>query len=551
MTPSQNIERLSLAGALLLLLAVHLLTYQPTEPFFNNDETRHLLTGVYFRDLFHERPIGDLVGWTVRYYLQYPATGLLVWPPFFYAFTGLLMSVFGTSIVVGKIAVGLFAALACVYLYVFVRFTHDWPRALGALLIFGLAPMSFKYSRQVMLEMPTLALALASTFHFWRYLEKDQRRDIFLAAGAAALSALTRFDAVYLLPLFGLLLALKSRWDILRRYEVWLAALFALFLLAPAYAATAKYVGWLHFQQASQAELYGNPATFAPARWAYYLIALPQNFLGWFLLLPALAGLAWSWRTRERTAAAPYLAIVGVVYLTFTLISELDQRHAIYWLPAWAFFTAQALWLAAQRLKQPRIYAPALAILPALTLWAGLPAARLYVRGYAEAAGYITANAGDAPFCFFSGRLNGNFIYQLRRQDTPRRLWTLRADKLLFNGLISSRLESRALAEEQQILDTIYRYDPTLLVLEEPAQGEPFPEMGWQRSAAESRIREIIANHKERFRLEKEVAVDSNMPGFAGLKLRIYRNLQRNPNPTRNLQMENLMLRDSLQTEVK
>jgi hypothetical protein len=127
----------------------------------------------------------------------------------------------------------------------------------------------------------------------------------------------------------------------------------------------------------------------------------------------------------------------------------------------------------------------------------------------------------------------------------------LRADKLLYNGLIRSSYEPRELVSESQMLDALYRYDPTWLITEEPTQGEPFPEMGSVRSNAEQRIREVLAAHPERFRLEKELFVDSNFTGFSGMKLKIYRNLQRNPNPTRNLQLENLMLRDSFQTEVK
>jgi hypothetical protein len=59
-----------------------------------------------------------------------------------------------------------------------------------------------------------------------------------------------------------------------------------------------------------------------------------------------------------------------------------------------------------------------------------------------------------------------------------------------------------------------------------------------------------LAAHPERFRLEREINVESNAQGFRGMKLKIYRNLQRNPQPSRNLQFENLNLRGTLQTEV-
>ena len=107
------------------------------------------------------------------------------------------MSLGGTSIIVGRVAVGLSTFLACVYVYRFVHLAHGTARATAALLIFGLTPMTFKFSHYVMLEMPTLALSLAAAFHFWRYLQTTRRRDVFYAATLAALAALS---AIIVLP---------------------------------------------------------------------------------------------------------------------------------------------------------------------------------------------------------------------------------------------------------------------------------------------------------------------------------------------------------------
>ena len=69
------------------------------EPWKNNDETRHVMTGVFFRDaLFDWREsAADPRGYAARYYAQYPALGVLVWPPFFYAVEGGAMATFGTD----------------------------------------------------------------------------------------------------------------------------------------------------------------------------------------------------------------------------------------------------------------------------------------------------------------------------------------------------------------------------------------------------------------------------------------------------------------------
>ena len=42
---------LLLAGVLLTIALAHALTWRPGEPFYNNDENRHVMTGVFIHDL--------------------------------------------------------------------------------------------------------------------------------------------------------------------------------------------------------------------------------------------------------------------------------------------------------------------------------------------------------------------------------------------------------------------------------------------------------------------------------------------------------------------
>src|SRR5262249_10238567 len=134
------LRRIAVPAALLaVVFAVHLVSYRPSEPFFNNHETRHVMTGVFVRDA-----LGDPGAWSaprayaVRYYLQHPALGLLAWPPLFYLVEGLFMLLVGPSFLAARVLVGLFAAWAGVSLYRLVLHTHDRPTAAVALLLFGL-----------------------------------------------------------------------------------------------------------------------------------------------------------------------------------------------------------------------------------------------------------------------------------------------------------------------------------------------------------------------------------------------------------------------------
>lgn len=544
-----------LLGLILVIGLAHAADYQASEPFFNNDETRHVMTGVYFRDVIHDLPVPNLRDYTIKYFLQYPALGLMIWPPFFYVVEGVLMSVFGTSMMVAKGLVGFFAALACVYLFRLVCWSHDVGRAAVAVLIFGFGPIVFDFSRYVMLEVPTLALALAATFYFIRYLDLQQRRDLVCAALASALAALTRFDAVYLGPLFAILLIARKRLNLLWRRDVITVAALALLLVLPFYALTAMGVGWVHVKYATEHSS-NYPNFLSLERLFFYPATVPRQ-ISWWALIPAMVGLAFSLTAMRRRASRPYLATIIATYLTFTPLGEVEPRHAIYWIPALALFAADGLMLAANHLRAPRLYLPLATLALAGIAWSALARPYLFVRGYEDAARYVLTNSENSPYCLFVGRLNGDLIYQLRRHDPNRRLWLLRADKLLFSILIKPDAEYRQFAVgDQDILDAIYKYDPEFIVVEEPpelksnADSIPIPIEEQMRAASEEHIRTVINNHPERFQLEKIIAVNSNDPVFRGMQLKLFRNTFHNQHPERRLDVEILMLRRSVQTVV-
>jgi hypothetical protein len=525
-----------LAGVLLVLALAQVLTWQPSEPFFNNDETRHVMTGVFFRDLLVDLPLDRLRPYAVEYYLQYPALGVLVWPPLFYGIEGLFMLVFGTSFLVAKVLVGLFSAMACVYLFLLVRRTHGTAAAVIAALLLGLSPMVFQLSRQVMLEMPALAFALAAVFYFVRYLDMQRRSDVFLAAAASAAFALTRYDAHFLLLFFLLCLLGLRRFDLLRRREVWLASLLALAFVVPLYVPMLQEFGRTHLRVTVQ----GGPDPSAHrgllhALW-YYPGNLPRQ-IGWALLVPALAGLVSALRPERRRAAWPYLALAAATWLAFTPLAELQARHSIYWVPAFALFAVEGVeWIAS------RARTAVAAIVVCAAFWTAVRSPSPYIRGYEAAARYVVANT-SSRFSFMDGFLNGGFIYQVRRHDPGRRLWVLRGDKILYGVLNDPRGGYKEYAGgEAGILDILFRYDPDLIVVEEPQV--------IFKTAMADRLRQTLASHPERFELVRSFPVESNVAAFKGVRLDVYRTKLRNPSPVQRVSFDMMGLGRSLGTAV-
>jgi hypothetical protein len=520
---------------LLALIMLQVILYQPSEPFFNNDETRHVMSGVFFMDLLHDRP-AHLRQYAIDYYLQYPALGILVWPPLFYGLEGVAMSVFGTSVVVARILLGLFAVLACVYLFLLSRRVVGPNRAAMAVLAFGTTPQILKYSHFVMLEVPMLALALGATYHFVVYLEQETRRDLCLWGLLCAAAALTRFDVIYLLVLFPVLLTVQRKWGILRRREVLLTIIGTLCLIAPVYLLTASNVGWLHAREVAQTMDPGEPPMLSWKRLFFYPATLPHS-LSWFSVGAAALGIAAAIWRRDRPCLV-FAAIIGAVYVTFTPIAEMKDRHVIYWVPALAFFAAEGVYYASQRWRRGiatgviagLVFGGALAQAPAQV--------RTFLAGYADAARYVETNTASPPLCLFVGSLDGNFIYQLRRADPARRMWTLRGEKLV-DTLAQSR---KSAAQPGQMLAAIYQYSPTFILVQKVNDPTLIADSEW--------LARLVQEHPERFRLEREFPITTNDPQYAGGKILAYRNLVPNPAAPHTVELHIRMLRQSVQARL-
>jgi len=544
------------AGVLLgVLLAIGLaqgLAWQPSEPFYNNDENRHVMTGVFFRDFLADMPLGGLRDYVTQYYLQYPALGLMVWPPLFYGIEGAFMLVFGTSYKAALALVALFSALAFTYFFLLVRRTHGTAAAAVSTLLLGLAPMVFTLGHHVMLEMPALAFVMAAVYHFVRYLDLGRRRDVYAAAVASAGFALTRFDGLFLLLFFLLAVVVRRRFDILRRLEVWLAAALALAIVLPVYVPMMLEFGRAHVLMT----VHGGAEGFEGRGPWYALSYYPRDLLkriGPFTAVPCVIGFLAALGPARRRACWPYLALAAATYLAFTPLAELEERHSIYWYPAFALFAWVGIdWLAgrvAGWLKQPLRTASVLATVLATIVvcgafWIAARSQALYVRGYEEAARYVVANTRSSRFTFFDGFLNGDFIYQVRRLDPGRRLWNLRGDKILYSVLISPRGGYKEYAgAEAGILDSLYRYDPDLIVVEEPQVFFKIP--------VAEQLRKTLAGRPERFELVKTFPVESNVPAFQGVRIAVYRSRVRNPAPARQVSFDMIGLGRSLGAEVR
>jgi hypothetical protein len=519
---------IALAVIVGLIGTVYGIAHQPSEPFFYNDETRHVMTCVFFHDALADVPITHPKQYAIRYYLQYPALGLVAWPPCFYAIAGCWMRVFGTSYESARLLVAVFAVVNCFYVYQLTLRTIGRAEAWLATIMVAGSPLVFDYSRQVMLEIPTLALSMMALVHFHRYVERAARYDAVLSCLAAAMAALTRYDGVFLLPMFGLLLLDGRRWRVLRRPVVWASIAGAIVLTLPFYWLAYGELTWSMHKTMTQGADPTATHLFALQNIVFYPSCIPEQ-VGWSTAIAAALGLLLVMGDSDRRRRmTPWLALAAATYLTFTPLAEQVLRHAIYWVPSICVLAAIGIVYVARQI--PRGVPLSMAVVSVAVVFVNTLSPAPFARGYAEAARYVVDHSQRSRICLMDGFLNGNFIYQIRRYDPERRFWILRGDKLFYAVHSDPHSEYREwVTTDGEILEMIRRYDPEYIVVEEPPVEFRLP--------MALRLREVLKANPDRFELERRFPVTGKSQVFEGVHLDVYRNKQANPNRDRRLKL--------------
>lgn len=522
------------AGLLAVLLLAHLLTARDSEPFFNNDEIKHTLTGVFVADAIRDLPASaaDPKDYTVRYYCQYPALGVVTWPPLFYLVEGLAMLALGPHFWVGRVCVAGFAAVGVVYTYRFARLMLDHPSALLAAAICGLTPTVFGYSQRVMLEVPTFALVLASVVHFEKYLTANLGRDAVFACLLAAAAVLTRFDGVLLLPYFVIRLLRTWNLKLLIRPPVWVGVGVAALLTVPYYA----FVFTVNGSAIGTAAGSGTRPDdgFTPWSLVYYFATLPEQ-AGWGVTVAAAVGCVLT-VVCHRRESGPAFGLLLATYLTFTPLAELEARHAIYWLPTVAVCAVRSVqWLWA---KGRRAWAAVmLVVLFATVVWHVRDQQFRYVFGYSDAARWVVENRTTDRPILVDGEFAGSLVYHTRLHDPARQVWVLRADKLVYNQFSDPRSGYRQYAHtEAEVLELLEKWDPEFVVIEDP-------QPDFHDVAGVKLLQQTLRNNSgqgKAFEVVERIPIRSNYDRFTepGAALVVYRKKHRNPNATVDVQLE-------------
>lgn len=264
------------------------------------------------------------------------------------------------------------SAIACslattCLLFVLMRRAFDWPTALAAAALFGLAPGTLCDGRIVSLEQPVLVAIVAAVWRFTCWRETGARRDYCLLIGVLVAGMLIEWQAYYLSAIFPIAAWLLGPRPVRWRPLVGLACvaplMFALFLwhvwvadpeqFSDLYRTMLFRTGLLDSQR--QLAEFGQVTNYSFGQLLARMASHLQTELTLPLCVLAVAGLGVViWRMRREPAARPRLAIPLLLAapaachtFVFSNAMYVHDCLSILYLPAAAAagaITLQCLW---------------------------------------------------------------------------------------------------------------------------------------------------------------------------------------------------------------
>jgi hypothetical protein len=447
--------------SIITVFAMTLYFTSPTDgDFWWFDSSRHALNGIFIRDFLLEGGLLHPIRFAADYYRQYPGINIGFYPPFLYMSSAPFLAVFGTSHAVSQAVVILYALAAGTLTYLICVRQMDSLASLTTALCVLALPETALWARQVQLDVPAVALLLATAYSLIRHIESGHRGWMFAAAVCLGLSVLTRVQAVYAVPVVLFFLFLY-RYDQRPALRSRLVAIVAFGIIALPSVVMVAYFSQLN--QALAVQMPDMPKLLSLENWIWYANRLPQQ-MGWPALVLTGAGLIAGAIAFKKEGIGCPVKVVGAFcicsWIFFSVVSNKAARFNLPSLPFLFIVSAWGLYLLMPRLA--RIALPGLAAWLVIQVWFMSPVA--VVAGFREAVLVAQSITPKNRNVLISAHRDGTFIYNMRTVGNRRDIGVRRADKLFVQinimrelGIKDNKLDQKAILDllEQQNVSTV------------------------------------------------------------------------------------------------
>jgi 4-amino-4-deoxy-L-arabinose transferase-like glycosyltransferase len=430
---------LGLVGLVPLLVSWYTLHNQSIEGL---DQAHHIMDGMFFRDLIVDHPFSHLKDYGLNYYTQYPALGFKFWPPFFPLIEGLFLLVFGMHIVVARWCLLAFGMLLAVLVFLGTRdILGSWVAALTTM---GVVTTSLivEHLNTVMLEVPTLAMALLTIYLYQRMVQRGHWQSWLEALGFACIGAMavyTKQTIIFIFPALFIDVLVNHR-HLLRSRSTWVATTLIVLLCIPLLVFTVQFsLENLVQSFGNQGDVYVKAHKVAPRwsidGWTYYIWQVSDQ-CQFILAGLALAALGYCLISRQFARHNTLWAAWTICwYLLFSYFDNKQPRFVTFVIPGVTILGCSFAWvlLKGGYWKQRIVFAGLATIIVLQVLSGFRSALPPGISGMDEII-HELFRVEKANIAFL-GDYRQLFIPFVRIHDPERSVYTLRLERLLSSEM--------------------------------------------------------------------------------------------------------------------
>jgi hypothetical protein len=466
-----------------------------------SDAPNHLLNGALIHDWIASGNWRHPIGFTSWFYSHLPAVTIPYHPPLFALLEAAFFTLFGMSVLAGRVLIALMTAVNVLLVYGLVRERRNRTIVAAAITIgfFGLE-ISQKAASNVMLEMPALMFLLAAIYQL-RDFERDgfSMKRAILFGLTAGLAIWTKQSTVFLGLLPFVVILLSGRLRLLKQAPVWVSAVifggFALALQKVMFSHGGKATKYVPPQRELKRTLLHN---------IWFYVSAMRHELGFaaFALI-VIAAVVFLVRRRQKNGAVDLmLAWMMASFAVLIGLGMYDPRYLFFSYLPMIVLAMLALHRVGLRFLGDRGWC--LPVMAAVAI-AAVGVSRHHIprlNGPAEAAPYVVD--GSVQRVLYCGPWVKDFIFATRIHDPNMNTIVFRADRVLEDYTPATvERQAREYGVNRIVVVPSYRRDPELDML---AQSPP-PSMV----------------------LEREIPLHSTYPALSG-HIRVFKLL--NPSPT-------------------
>jgi 4-amino-4-deoxy-L-arabinose transferase-like glycosyltransferase len=133
----------------------------------------------------------------------------------------LLYTLFGEQLWLGRLVSLIFTLATMIVFSLLAQRILKRPAAGWALAFFALSPLYIRYSVAYMPEATVLFFYVTALYLFCRWLDRQTRRTLLLAACATGLAILVKPTSIHIVLIFVLMTIHRHGWRTLQRWDIW------------------------------------------------------------------------------------------------------------------------------------------------------------------------------------------------------------------------------------------------------------------------------------------------------------------------------------------